>query len=291
MKEQTKFKIALMIFIIGLYLVSFVQALDLTSFNVNPDQVAPGKTADIFIFLKNNGDYDAEDVSVSLDLTSAPIAPYNSGIQFNQDIIDSGENKRVDFQVIVLNDAKAGIYKIPVVVKYTEDGQTKTFNSLISITINSEPILQVDSEDGLLLKGQQNKLTVKIINKGLADVRFLEINLGGSSYYNILSSNKVYIGDVDSNDFQTTDYNIFFKDSSLTNVDIPVTINYKDITGKEYTQNSVISSKVYSQNEAISLGLVQKSYTVYIVVIIVVLVLIFIIYRLIRNRRSKREPQ
>jgi hypothetical protein len=289
MNNKTRIIIAVALLIFGIYLTGLTSALTLESFSAAPEEVAPGKTAEISILMKNSAEEDAEEIDINLDLTNVPIAPHNSGISYSTDIIETDKSKRINFEVIALNDAKSGIYKIPVHVKYKEDGVAKTFDSLVSIMINSKPILEVGVEDGLLLKEKQNTLTIKIINKGLGDVKFSDISLGTSIYYTIVSPSKVYIGDVDSNDFQTTEYKIFFKENSPNSVSIPFTMTYKDVSGKEYSIDSAVSAKVYDNKEALNLGLIKKSNAVYYVIAVIAVLVIIFIYRIIRKRRRMKE--
>ena len=277
-----------LMFIISL--LSVVTALRIETVSMNPDTIAPGQTSTITLTIKNNGDTDLSDVSVSLDLSNVPIAPHNSGSSYNINTLDSSKSKDANFQIIAINTAQSGIYKIPVIISYSDDnGKVITENSLISIMINSKPILEVNYDNGILMKGQNNKVTVKIINKGLANVKFLEISSGSSTYYTLLSQNSIYIGDVDSNDFQTADYNLFFNKNIPTTVNFPVTIKYKDITNKEYIENYNIPLKVYSQDQAQKLGLVGQNNIIYIVIIVIVLIVIFFIYRAIRKKRKQNE--
>jgi len=288
-----KIKIILTIFVGVIYLISLLDlnsALVINSVTTSPDKIAPGETTDISISLKNNAEEDINDVSIGLDLTNLPLAPLESGSQYGFDTIESGKSKQMEFKLIAFNDAKSEIYKIPVVMSYKDiNNVVFTKQSLISIMINSEPIIDVSLEDGLLLKEQNNKITVKIINKGLADVKFLEINAGTSAYYTLLSSSKVYVGDIDNNDFQTVEFKILFKENSPGTVTIPLNIVYKDITNKEYNENRDVSLRVYTNEEAIGLGLVKKSYTVYYILGIITLILVFILYRMIRGKRKIEE--
>lgn len=285
MKPQTLIIITAMLV---LSMMSLAFALRVDDVSTNPNSIAPGQTSDVVLLIKNNGDDSVTDVSVALDFTNLPLAPYNSGSEFSISEIESDKTKQAQFEIIALNDAKSGIYKIPVKIEYKENDVAKTKQMVISIMVNSEPIIEVSVEDGLLLKGKENKVSLKIVNKGLADVKFLEILTGTSTYYNLLSQNKIYIGDVDSNDFQTVDFSLFFKDNVPSTINLPVTINYKDITNKEYSQDFVIPLKVYTTSQAQNLGLVAKSNTGYYVLGIVVIVL-YIIYRLIRRRKRNSE--
>ncbi len=275
--------------IILLGIISLASALRIDSVDMSPDTIAPGETSTIDIVIKNNGENEIDDFTISLDFTNLPLAPYNSGSDFSIDIIDADKSKTTEFRVIALNTAKSGIYKIPVNMAYTEDGVAKTKQSVISLMVNSEPIIEVTAEDGLLLKGKENKVSIKVINKGLADVKFLEVETGTSTSYTLTSQKKVYIGDVDSNDFQTADFSLFFKDNAPTTVNLPVTVYYKDITNKEYTQDVVIPLKVYSQQQAQSLGLVAKSNVGYYVIGVILIIVLYIVYRLIRRRNKNSE--
>jgi len=157
--------------------------------------------------------------------------------------------------------------------------------------INSKPLLDVNSDDGLLLKNQKNKVTLKIINKGLSDAKFLEINIQGNSYATILSQPKIYIGDVDSNDFQTADFDMFFKSNAPDSIILPATIVYKDISNKEYTETMDVRLKAYSNEQAVQLGLVQRSYTWLIILVIIIAIIIFFIIRAILKRRKQNNRE
>lgn len=287
------------ILMLGIYLfslISMANALLIGSVSTSPNEVAPGETSRVSITLKNNDNFDIEEVSTSLDFTNIPFAPHNSGSDYLISEILSGKSKSAEFDVVALNNAASGIYKIPVKIEYRESGQAdetpnKIKTSLISIMINSKPILDVSSEDGVLLKNQKNKVSLKIINKGLSDAKFLEINIQGNSYVTIISQSKVYIGDVDSNDFQTADFDIFFKTNAPNSITLPATIVYKDISNKEYTETMEVKLKAYSNEQAVQLGLIQKSYTWLIVLVVIIAIIIFFIVRVILKRRKQNNRE
>jgi hypothetical protein len=288
MKTKTPMIIA-MGFTFILIATGFASALAINSVTMNPTTIQPGDSSTVVISLKNNGDNDITDVSISLDFTNLPLAPYNSGSQDNFDTIESGKIKDATFNIIATNSAQSGIYKIPVLISYNENDVVKTQQSVISITVSSEPIIDVINQDSLLLKGQNNKVTLEVINKGLANVQFLEIDIGSSTYYSITSENRIYIGDINANDFQTADFNIFFSNNAPRNVNLPVTVIYKDITNKQYTKSFDVSLKTYTTPEAQRLGLVPTSSIGYIILIIIILIIIFIIYRVFRARRKRKQ--
>lgn len=286
--KRTKVILTVFALIYIFSILSLSSALTINSVSTSPDTIAPGETTDITISIKNNADDEVTDVSIALDLTNLPFAPSESGSEFSFDTIDSGKSKQAQFTLAAFNDAKARTYKIPVTLSSRDiNNLVTTRSSVIGIMINSQPLMDVNIEDGLFLKGQNNQITVKVINKGLADVKFLEINAGTSSYYTLLSPSNVYVGDVDSNDFQTTEFKILFKENAPSSLTIPISLVYKDITNKEYVENKNVNLKVYTNQEAINLGLVKKSYASYYVLGIIFFILIFILYRILRRRTEE----
>src|SRR3989338_3974305 len=119
MKTRTK-TISAFIFIL-LIGISLASALTINSVSTSPDEVAPGEISKIRIEIVNNGDETVTDVSVSLDLSIVPFAPFDSSSEFSIDEIKKDRTKQADFEISALNDAKSGNYKIPVKISYMEN--------------------------------------------------------------------------------------------------------------------------------------------------------------------------
>jgi hypothetical protein len=274
-------------YLIGILSIVSVHALAINSVAVSPIQIEPGKKADILIDLDNNGNGNIKDVSVSLNFDNVPFAPSDSGSEVNFDEIKKDKSKSADFTVIALNNAQSGIYKIPVIISYTEESNSQPGiqTTLISLTVNSKPIIDVQSGDNSLIKNQEGTLSIKVVNKGLSDIKFLEVEISNPGF-TLLSSNKVYIGDLSSNDFDTAEFKGFFLTTTPDTLNIPVTITYKDILNNEFTDNYNVPVKIYSQQKAIELGLIQKSNSALYLGIIIVLIIIYFVYR--RFKKSRR---
>jgi len=290
MKKLTKISIGVVL--LALYLMSMIavaSALVVKDVSTDPSEIAPGDTSIIEVTLENDGSNDITDVSVVLDFKDVPFAPYSSSSEDSIDEIQEDDEETARFRIIALSNANSGIYKIPMSITYTEDEVVKIKNSLISLTINSEPVLGVEAEEGLLLKGTKNELKVKIVNKGLSDIRFLEVSLGVSSYVDILSQNNVYIGDVNSDDFDSADFEVFFNKDTPENFQLPIILTYKDSTNQEFVEAYNLDLKVYSQERAIELGLMQKSRTALYIGIGVVVVILFFGYRYLRKRKRLKK--
>ena len=264
---------------------SFVSAIDVVSISASSDEITPGASSTISVKVENNDNFDLTDVGVSLDLTNLPFTSSDSLKTFD---LDSDKSKTSNLEISALKSAKSGVYTIPVKISYIRNMTPVQKLASAVLTVNSKPVLEAQAEDGLILKGQNNDLKIKIINKGLADVKFLEIQVSSGSY-TLLSPSKAYIGNIDSNDFDSATFKVFISANSGSTISVPVTIMYKDITNKAYTENQIVTFKVYSQKEAYSLGLLKKSNVGTIVIIIILAIIAFFVYRAIRKYMKKRK--
>jgi uncharacterized membrane protein len=286
MKQQ---RILLIFAICIISLINLSSALLIKSVSMYPDQISQGESSQVRILIDNNGNNDLTDISVVLDLSTVPFAPYNSGSEFGIDKLKEGRTNEAEFEIIALNSAKPGIYKIPVQIIYTENSLQKTKSSLISITVKSKPVIGVDLESSVLLKTSENTVNIRVTNKGLSDIQFLEISLDKSTYFDILSSNTAYIGDLNSNDFDTGSFNLYFKETTPDKITLPVTIKYQDTLNKQYIEKKDITLQVYTTQKAKQLGLIKTtSYTLYIIIIIV-LIIIYLIYKKRKNKKREEE--
>ncbi len=270
-------------------LINLNSALIIDTVSMTPKEIAPGESAIINIEIENNGEEDIKNIGVSLNLEGIPFAPYNSATDYNIEKIKNDDKEYARFEIIALNNAKSGIYKIPVEITYIQDDLQIVKNSLISIIVNSEPIISVVIEDNLLLKNKEGEILIKVTNKGLSDTRFLEIEIADSIYYKILGPKTSYIGDIDSNDFDSAKFKIYFKQNIPDQIDFPVTIHYKDGINNDYVKNFYVPLDIYSREKAIELGLIKKSMVGLYSIILIALVILYIIYKKVKNRKRMRK--
>lgn len=275
------------LFLLGLINLNFALIIDTVS--MTPNEIAPGESAIINIEIENNGKEDIKDISVSLNLEGIPFAPYNSATDYNIEEIKNDDQEYARFEIIALNTAKSGIYKIPVEITYIQNDMQIIKNSLISIIVNSEPIISVIIEDNLLLKNKEGEILIRVTNKGLSDTKFLEIEIADSIYYKILSSKTSYIGDIDSNDFDSAKFKIYFKQNIPDQINFPITIHYKDGINNDYVKNFYIPLDIYSKEKAIELGLIKKSMTGLYFMVLITLIILYIIYKKVKNKKRMRK--
>jgi hypothetical protein len=283
---MNQIKITLSI-ILGILLINLASALTITSVSSYPAQIEPGENAKITLEIKNNLDQDIENVEISLDLENVPFAPYQSSSEKTISKIREDKTKDIEFAVMALGDAESGTYKIPVKIRYNETEKI----SYISLIVNSEPSLEIEYE-GNLIKGRNNELTIKIINSGLSDVKSLSIEVSDAVGIQILNSKYVYIGNIDSDDFDSANFKVLVNENAPISVNLPIKLSYRDSLNKVYGENKNIELRTYTEKQATRLGLIKKSKLGQIAISIIILVVLFVIYRKMRKRlRKKRERE
>ena len=276
--------------------LSFVVAVSITDVSSTPEEVAPGEVINIVIDIKNIFEYDVTNLNVKLELSgeNVPFAPYQSSSEEYLDELDEDDREDFKFKLITLPSTRTGIYKIPVKISYNYEDENSTVlegqkSELISVTVNSEPELKVSLDDSVVLvRGKENVFTLKIVNSGLSDIKFLYVIASDASGMKFLSEKEQYIGDIDSDDFDSVDYNVVVNADASNTISLPVTLTFMDATNKKFTETSSLVLKTYSLKEARELGLVDKpKVTAYVVIFI--LVVGYIVYRTIRKRKLKKK--
>ena len=270
----------LLLLLLVLFLINLVDAqIAIKSFEANPEKILPGNKVQLIITLENLGDKDIEDVLVKLDLSQLPFAPLQSSTEKLIDKIDEDDQVTIYFNLISLANAESQIYKIPIKISY--DNISK--DSLISLEVSAQAKLDLILGDSEVVKVNDNgKVTLKFINNGLTQIRFLKVTLKESPAYEILSTNSLYIGEVDIDDFETEEFTIIPR---IKNPQLTFELNYRDANNNEFTETKAVTLNVYTEEEAKQLGLVQSSFTGLWLILIIVIGFGIIIYRKVKRKK------
>ena len=251
-------------------------------FTSNPDAVSPGEPVSLELILENFGEEDIEDVAVALDLTQAPFAPLGSSSEKIIDEIKENENEAVNFVIKALPNAAPGTYKIPVIITHSQVSKT----SFISIEVYSDAKLDVLIDNTELVKvNDQGKVTLKFVNNGFSKISFLKVTLLESPFYEILSPQTLYVGEVDVADFETEEYTLIAKKEDPI---LLLTLEYRDAQNDYKVVPKLVELSIYSEQEAEQLGLNESNGSFSAVIVgLVILILLVFLYR--RRKRKKKN--
>jgi len=258
--------------------LSLISAVTVES--VDTGKFLPGSSDQVTVTLKNNLQDDVTDVSFSLNLAGTQFTTIGSS-EDSIDEIQTDDSENFRFILKTPPEIKPGDYNIPYTITYNDGTAIVKKNGSFGITIGAKTELSysVTSEKNVL--GEKDSLKLNIVNSGLGDVRFVSVKVEGVGM-DILSTKEEYIGTVASDDFETANFDVVYKSQ---NAKLKVTIKYKDLDNKDLTQNIELPIKVYSREEGLSLGIIQKSYAIWYVVVIIIIIIAWIIYRRIKKSR------
>jgi len=248
-------------------------------------RIAPGTVADVEISIKNSADSVMKDVVVALDLSAAtmPFAPVGMTTEQKIKRIDAGSEASVVYKLIATPDAAAGVYKIPLKIKYYDEvGDIHNISDIVGITVGAEPKLMVALDSTELTKTTKTgKVILKIINYGTNDVKFAMLKVLNGENFKQFASGEHYIGNVDSDDYETVEFRV---EASADSITIPVSLDYMDANNVQYSETQNVEIMLYNPSD---LGIKQSSTWIYALVI-VVLIGAYMGYRKHKHKKQQK---
>ena len=266
---------------------SVSSALGISSVNITPEQITPGGSGVVKVTLRNDAPSLIKDLSLKLDISSAiiPFAPSQSTTEKRLRQLLRGESVDVSFDVIALPDAESGIYKVPLILSYSDElGKNYNKTDIIGIIIGGVPDLSVQlDKSNLYTSKEQGKITFRIVNKGFVNVKFLDVKVVQTQDFKLLSNPETYIGKIDSDDFETLDIEVVPKHYQDGNLIVPLILDYKDANNKEYHQEISVPVKILSKQEA---GIGGGFNFIGFLITIVIIIFLVIEFRAFRKKSS-----
>ncbi|MFH1248850.1 MAG: hypothetical protein V1660_01750 [archaeon] len=265
-------------------LLKYGPSLYITNVHTHPAELQPGSEGLISLELENVAPHQLRDVEIELSLPSqfAPADVSRKKIRTMQGL----EKTEMNFSIVSLPNAKDGIYTLSIASDYFDEiGTPHSENNTVSLKISSVPsiyteLVSTDLYEGNLL----GRVSIKIANTGVGDVKFLVVELLPSQdgEYSIIGSNKDYIGQVNSDDYETVDFKINLNSLSKE-IPLSLRLDYSDSNNKAYSKEIILPLKIISAKDA---GIKQGNNNLIIIVIVGILI-VFVIYRQLRKRKKK----
>jgi len=270
------------------FLVFLILSINLASAvsvsNIQASTIFPGESTYVSITLENNLDDTVEKLSISLVLDKTPFITIGSS-EKSIDELKENRQRNFEFQIKAPNDIKPGNYNIPYSISYNLNDQLEQKQGTFGITVDAKTELSFSGEVEDNIVGEKGKVSLKVINNGLADLRFVSVKLVPVGF-TLTSPDEVYIGTVNSDDFETANFDVIFTDN---NAKLSSIVTYRDFNNNVRSEVVDIPLNIYTREKALELGLINKSYTwIYAIIVLAVLVLWFV-YRKIKKRRRVKK--
>ena len=175
-------------------------------------------------------------------------------------ILDTGEEVTVSFTLLADASADLKGYKLPVNVTYLDDsGNSNSIDNYISVLVDTLPEYVLNIEETTVYKAKQpGKVVVSLSNIGASDINYVTLSLLESEAYELISTNTAYLGNLESDDFETAEYEIYvteFQDE----LPLQIKLQYKDNFNNNYDETLALNLNLFTSREAKKYGLVSGS--------------------------------
>lgn len=277
---KQKFILPIIVLIFLVVASHFASAL-----NVDSEYVVtfPGDENSVKLEVKNTLDYDLYDVSVKLVLDNLPFTSVGSSEKVKD--IDEDDKESFTFTLKSSTDITPGDYNIPYKITYLNDNDsTVTETGTFGLRVSAKTEIDFSAETTNAIIGQQGKVNLKIINKGLGGLGFVSVEVFPQGY-ELISPEKVYIGTIDSDDSDFASFDVVFNSAEPILI---AKVDYRDFDNNEKSQTVNLPFNVYTREKALELGLIQKtSYTIYIVIGVVIVG--WLVWRKVKKNKKKNK--
>jgi len=274
-------------------IINMDHATRIKEINVVPENIAPGNPAEIRIKIENNAYFRLDDVRIKLVLPSE-FKFLNDVNQVKISRLESKESKDFAFNIIAAPATAEGIYQLSLIADYVSYlgkeyyavGEDKEDNYTFGVVVKASPEIFAQIEKSEIYKGNDiGLITIKIVNKGIGNAKFVVLELLNSEDYEIISANREYIGDLDSDDFDSVDFRI--KLNKEKNTDLLLKIDYKDSLNQQYLMEFSVPLEIRTAKE---LGIATNGTTTIIVIIIIIAVIGYFVYKKFRKKKWQELP-
>lgn len=205
--------------------------INIVNVKTEPEYIGVGDKGKVILSITNNAENIIRDAIINLKLDDVPVTPAD-GITVKK-IRNINKNQIADviFNIYAMPNADPGFYKIPLEINYTDPvGNKQAFKSFITLKIGDKPkyyiVINSIEKDGL-----GEKINLIFVNNGPIDLKYFNVKIKDTSSFKVRGNNKIYIGDLDSDDYTSES---FYASIKASKVEIPLEISYEDVLGREY---------------------------------------------------------
>lgn len=234
--------------------------LQVENVNLNPDRPIPGQEANVEITVRNLEAVAAEDVTVKLGLQSdSQVAVIGTTNEKFLEELKGGESYTFNYSLLVGANAESRIYQIPVLIDYDDKfGNSYNFSSSFGCAVEAPPeyIVNIEKSD-LVLPNTKGSVVLSVSNIGASDINYVSMEIEPSENLEVLSNRLVYLGNLESDDYETAEFDFYVNDET-GNIPFNAVLKFKDSYNKNVEEKVPLSLRVYSKSDAAKFGLVEQ---------------------------------
>lgn len=265
-----------------------------TSLYYDPSPAQPGQYLTLFIKVEPTGGDSIIDAVYRLE----PEYPFSlkRGEEADRYFGKIGNQQQVllEYDLFVDETALEGTYQIPLKL-CLDKICTNWIEKEIDVTVHTGgvPGIEVGLESfDIFSGGKRGTVTFHVINRGDLDVKYLVMELLPTEQYEIISPSRIYIGEMESDDFETAEFEIYVNENVAQDagqkIKLSTFIDYTDANDKKYSETLSNNLRVYSSNELSKMNLGPGTpSSQYLIMVLGAGVVLFFLYR--HYKKKKRE--
>jgi hypothetical protein len=277
--------------------------LAINQIKTEPEKIVPGTETKVTFVLENLADNSLMDIKLNLgiltEVTSAtsvtfrelPFTPIGSGNEQTLKGLQSGQKAEIAFNIFTDADAASKVYKVPYTLTYSDSsGADFAREGIVGWLVESEPDITVNiDKTEVYSAGAKGAIEIKLVNKGFSDIKFLDVKLAEGNGFTLLSNPEVYIGKLDSDDYETASYTLMVGKDAKDKITLPLHVEYRDANGQLFVKDLPLELKLFSGAE-LKQRTNGKSSPIGLLVTIAILAIVgIVIYRKIKKSKKKKE--
>lgn len=260
---------------------------------VDPSPVRPGERGAVKIHIRNAADSLLRDIKVDMDLTASSFAPVGSTTSAYVKRLKPGEGAEVEMQLFADPGAESKAHRLPLRVVFTDDSLTTySKNHTIGIIVYDAPAYVLNVEERTLQSyKKKGKVTMSVSNTGSSDMKYMTLEIMPSSTYVVLSKNVEYLGNLESDDFETAEFEIYPTAKELI-LPLEFVMRYKDSFNKAYEEKQQVKLQLYTSDELKKYELAPKQSRGWMAVLLLLaLVIVWAVYRRWERGRLRKRSR
>ncbi len=178
-------------------------------------------------------------------------------------------------------------HPLPIAIHYENETHgmqpAQEYSVLVPVSSGNTLFIYLDSQDKLT-EGAVGEVTIGIANRGLARVKHVVLTITDGDRFKLIDTDTRYIGDIESDDYDTVDFRILPESLDCRNVTVDV--SYADDYGNTYNTTTELPIKVYTSGEMKAIAPAGGGYTG-IIIVALVLLLAYVFRKRIKRIISK----
>ena len=267
----------------------YVQARDallsVSTISIDPQGAfVPGEQKTLGITLENTANTVLRDITVKVDLgNDLPFAAFGSTNEQRIVLLEPGQVLDVNFLVKAFSTAESKMYKIPISISYYDDlgkSYSRSMTTSLEVFSSASILTNLDSTE-IKKAATRGKVVVSLFNRGLTTSKFTTVYVLPSTDFELFSSKTFYLGNINSDDSNSVNLDLFVLNTTKKSIFIPLRIEYFDELNNRVVKDEQIEIKLYGQDELLKYGIETPSELPLIVWGVVAIVGLYLLFKLV----------